>query len=71
MIVMKLHIRMAEKRITQKKLSELTGIRQATISTYCNDTAKHLVKEHLDIFCKFFDCELSDLIEYKKTNVGN
>lgn len=64
MIKMKLHIKLAEKRMTQKELAEKTGIRLATISGYCNDKFKHVVREHLDIFCKILDCPLSDLIEY-------
>ena len=55
---------MAERRITQAKLSEDTGIRQPTISAYCNETYKHIVKEHIEILCKYFDCELTDLIMY-------
>lgn len=64
MIKMKLHIKMAEKRMTQKELSEMTGIRQATISAYCSDNFKHIVREHLDQFCTIFNCEVSDLMEF-------
>ena len=66
MVEMRLHMLIAEKRITQKELSDITGIRQPTISAYCNETYKHIVKEHIDIFCKYFECELTDLIVYKK-----
>ena len=65
MIKMKLHVKLAEHRMTQKQLSELTGIRVATISAYCNDANKHIVKEHLDKFCKLFNCPLTEIIEYK------
>ncbi|MGL5480223.1 MAG: helix-turn-helix domain-containing protein [Clostridium sp.] len=64
MVEMKLHLLMAKHRITQKELSEQTGIRQATISAYVNDTNKHIVKEHIDILCNYFNCELDDIIEY-------
>lgn len=66
MIKMKLHIKLAEFRMTQKELSEKTGIRQPTISAYCTDTNKHIVKEHLDIFCKLFNCTVKDLVEYEE-----
>lgn len=65
MITMKLHIRLAEKRMTRKELAEITGIRLATISGYCNDNFKMISREHLNIFCKLFECTPSDLIEYK------
>jgi len=63
---MKLHILLAERRLTQQELSYATGIRQSTISNYCNDSYKHLVKEHLNILCNFFNCSVSELIEYKQ-----
>ena len=62
---MKLHIKLAEKRMTQLELSERTGIRQPTISAYCNDRFKHVVREHLDMFCEILECDVSDLIEYE------
>lgn len=66
MIQMRLHVLIAEKRITQRELSEATGIRQPTISAYCNETYKHIVKEHIEILCKYFDCDLVDLIKYTR-----
>lgn len=66
MLQMRLHILMAEKRMTQKELSDKTGIRQPTISAYCNETYKHIVKEHIEVLCKFFECDLTDLIRIKK-----
>ena len=41
-----------------------TGIRQATISDYVNNKAKHISIENLDILCKFFSCNAEDVIEY-------
>lgn len=66
MIEMKLHIKLAEKRMSQKELNTLTGIRLPTISSYCNDKFKVINREHLDILCKVFNCKVEDLIEYKK-----
>lgn len=64
MVKMKLHIRIAERRMTQKELSIETGIRLPTISAYCTDSFKMIPKDHINILCKFFDCKLEDLIEY-------
>ncbi|WP_394896044.1 helix-turn-helix domain-containing protein [Clostridium paraputrificum] len=64
MIKMKLHIKLAEFKMNQKELAEKTGISKNTIGAYCNETNKHIVKEHLDIFCKLFDCKVEDIIEY-------
>ncbi|AGK96764.1 helix-turn-helix domain-containing protein [Clostridium pasteurianum] len=64
MIITKLHIRMAEHRLTQSELAKKTGIRQPTISAYCSDNYKMISKEHLDVFCKFFNCKLTDIIDF-------
>ena len=64
MINMKLHIKLAENKMTQKELSEVTGISKNTIGSYCNESNKHIVKEHLDIFCKLFKCKVEDIVEY-------
>lgn len=63
MLKMKLHIKLAEKRMTQKELSEATGIGKNSISRYCNDTFEKIDKEHIAILCKFFNCKVSDLLE--------
>ncbi len=55
---------MAENRMNQKELSIATDIRPNSISAYCNDTYKQIPREHLDIFCKVFNCKIEDLIEY-------
>lgn len=64
MIKMRLHILIAEAEITQKDLAKATGIRQGTISAYCGNYFKHIVKEHLDILCNYFNCSPQDLIIY-------
>lgn len=61
---MKLHLRMAERKINMKELAQATGIRPATISNYYYDNYKHVTKEHLEALCKYFNCSISDLIEY-------
>ncbi len=64
MIILNLRVLMAKKKINMQQLSEETGIRRATISAYYNETYRHLVKEHLNIFCRYFNCNISDLIEF-------
>ena len=66
MVRMKLHLLLAEHMLTQQELSYATGIRQSTLSNYVNQSYKHIVNEHINILCNFFDCEIFDLIEYIK-----
>lgn len=66
MIILKLNDLMSNKNIGQRELSRQTGIRQATLSCYCNDTYKQISRDHIDILCNFFDCSVEDLIEHVK-----
>ena len=65
MIIFKLNELMANHNIGQRELSRITGIRQATIGAYLNDTYKQINKDHLDILCMFFECNLDDLLEFE------
>ncbi|HAT4331061.1 TPA: helix-turn-helix domain-containing protein [Clostridium perfringens] len=64
MIRTSLNVELAKARMTQKQLSLLTGIRESTISGYCKDNYKHLVKDHLDKICKALNCDISNILEY-------
>ncbi len=55
---------LGEKRITQKKLSELTGIRPNTISEWYNEITVSLKLEHIDRICEVLECSVDELIEY-------
>lgn len=63
MIVIHLSTLLGKKRMTQRQLSELTGIRPNTISDLYNDIAVRVGLEQLDKICEVLDCELSELIE--------
>ncbi|MDC4242327.1 MAG: helix-turn-helix transcriptional regulator [Clostridium sp.] len=64
MVIFKLNKLLEKHNIGQRELSRETGIRQATISDYVNNKAKHISVENLDILCEFFKCKTEDIIEY-------
>ena len=66
MIDCKLHMLLAEKRMTQKELSEATNIGQNSISRYCNNTWVKFDKDHLEKLCIYFGCNIEDIITYKE-----
>jgi len=55
---------MAEKRMSQKELSDKTGITPTVINKYYHDKILRVPVEHLDKFCEIFNCQISDLMEY-------
>ncbi len=64
MIKVKLSDLLGKKKMTQKKLSEETGIRPGTISKMYYEDVKRVDIRHLDKMCKVFKCRLDELIEY-------
>lgn len=65
-MAIKLHLKreIALKEMTQKELSEITGIRLPTLSAMCTNTAKHLPIDVLDKICNALHCTPADIIEH-------
>ena len=64
MIKIKLSDLLGKHKMTQKALSEMTGIRPATISKMYYEEIKSIDVKQLNNICKAFDCEISDLLEF-------
>jgi len=54
---------LGERRITQKQLSELTGIRPNTINEWYHEIVVSLKVEHIDKICEVLNCSVDELIE--------
>lgn len=61
MLKPRLKVLLAEKGMTQKRLSEITGIRLPTISALSNGNLKELPLQVLDSICEALDCQPGDL----------
>ena len=55
---------LGDRRWTQARLAEETGIRPTTISPLYNEFADRVSFEQLDLICEALDCSISDLLEY-------
>lgn len=65
MIVSHLAELMATKKIRNvNRLSELTGIGTPTLYRLFDGTNTRIDYATIDVLCKFFNCKLSDLLEY-------
>lgn len=65
MIKLKIPEQLVKHNLTQIQLSQITGINKNAISSYCNNTCKHIVIEHLDKICKALTCDISDILEFR------
>lgn len=54
---------LGERRMTQRELSDLTGIRPNTINEWYHEIAVSLKVEHIDKICEVLDCSVAELIE--------
>lgn len=55
---------LGQRKMSQKELSRLTGIRPNTISNLYYETVKRIEVQHIEALCKALKCSVGDLIEY-------
>lgn len=55
---------LGKKKMTQKDLHDLTGIRQATISSLYHEDIKRIDVKQIDALCKAFNCQPGELMTY-------
>jgi len=53
---------MLRMRWRRADLARATGIRPTTIGNWCNEQAKYISLEHLDLICTALDCDVYDII---------
>ena len=68
MIVCMLSRKLGEKRWTQRKLAQKTGIRPNTVNALYHGYARRVSLEHLNKICKALQCDLSDILTYIPDN---
>lgn len=52
------------KRITLKQIAEVTGINRMTLTKINTQVGYSTSTDTLNKLCSFFNCEISDLVEY-------
>ena len=66
MILINLDVMMAKRKMSLGELSEKVGITLANLSILKNNKAKAVRFSTLDAICRALDCDVCDIIEYKK-----
>ena len=66
MIVVNLDVMMAKRKMSLNELSEKVGITLANLSILKNNKAKAVRFSTLDAICRALDCDVNDIIEYRK-----
>lgn len=59
---------LGDKRWSQRRLAQETGIRPSTISHYYNDFSDCIRLDHVDRICEALNCDITDLLEYIPNN---
>ncbi len=60
----RLHILLAERRMTQKALEEATGLSRGTITALYHDRATRVDFRVVEKLCKALKCNVGDLFTY-------
>ena len=66
MILINLDVMMAKRKMSLGELAEKVGITLANLSILKNNKAKAVRFSTLDAICRALDCDVCDIIEYKK-----
>lgn len=69
MIIVRLDRIMADRKISLNELSEKVGISTTNLSLLKNGKVKGIRFETLDKICEVLECEISDILEYEKTQL--
>lgn len=66
MIIVNLDVMMAKRKISLNELSERVGITLANLSILKNNKAKAIRFSTLEAICEVLECEVGDILEYRK-----
>lgn len=69
MIIINLDVMMAKRKMSLNELSEKVGITLANLSILKNNKAKAIRFSTLEAICKALDCNVEDIIEYRKDEI--
>ena len=67
MIVIRLDVMMAKRKISLGELAERVGITQANLSILKTGKAKAIRFSTLEAICEALDCQPGDILSYKKS----
>lgn len=66
MIRIKLDEYLDETKISRYELAKRTGIQYQIVDNYYKNKVKRYDSDVLDRICKALECDIADIIEYKK-----
>lgn len=53
-----------DKKLTIERLSREVGIHRTTLTKIIGKKGYNTTTNNIDVLCRFFNCQISDLIEY-------
>ncbi|MBP5647465.1 MAG: helix-turn-helix transcriptional regulator [Bacteroidaceae bacterium] len=69
MIVINLDVMLAKRKMTLSELSDKVGITLSNMSLLKTGKVRALRISTLDAICRILDCEVSDILEYRKDDI--
>lgn len=62
---------MGERKLKIADLSRDTGINRGTATRLYYETAERIEVDAIDVLCRYFNCSISDLLEYVPDQTTN
>lgn len=66
MVIFKLDDLLKKNKMSRYKFNQLTEWNYKRIKAYCTGTVKAISVAEIEKICTLFDCEITDVIEFKK-----
>lgn len=65
-VIFKIDQVLEEKNISKNKLEKEANLQRTQLNSYCNNKVKRIDLITLAKICYVLDCEIEDIMEYKK-----
>lgn len=65
MIVFKLDDKLKKENLSRREFARRIDARTQTINDYCNNEFKQINADNLDKICKYFKCNIDDILEFR------
>ncbi len=66
MVIFKIKQLLEKNNMSRYKLRQYTGFSYTRVNDYYFGRVKDIKTSEIDILCELFNCEIKDIVEYKK-----
>lgn len=70
-VIFKIDQVLEEKKISKNRLGKEANLQRTQLNSYCNNKVKRIDLLTLAKICSVLDCEIEDIMEYRRGEIKN